>query len=897
MADELKARVLNVNDSDATREAVNLFLRQAGFEVIEAATGNEALQMAKENPDLIVLDVNLPDVNGFEVCRRIRADPSTSSIPVLHLSATYVDDRSKAKGLEGGADAYLTHPVEPPVLVATVKALLRMRHAEAVVQTAEQQWQATFDAIGAGVSLLDMEGNILQSNRASGKLLGKPLADIIGRTYCEAMYGSEEPVEGCPVVRMRQSHQRETTVLPMNGRWIEVNADPLTDDSGELVGAVYVMSDITERRRAEVALRRQNEELNEARQAVEAERRRYQALFEFAPDGYLVTDTSGIIKEANLAAATLLGTPQNLLTGKPLTAHLHEKDRRTLHSLLMSFRGGMDTRSLGLEVALHSPDGSPLPAVLTVATARDEHGELVALRWLLRDTAEQKRAEEALRESEERYRSLVETSPDGIALTDLDGNIIFCNQQNAGLLGLEDTAQAEGRNTFDFIAPEDRQDARDNWKKALEAGSIRNAEHTFLRRDSSVFSGEMNASLVSVAEGKPNSFIVMLRDITERKKLEQQVRQATKMDAIGRLAGGVAHDFNNQLTAILGYTELILRKTTPDDPLRKTAEEIRKAGERSAALTHQLLAFSRRQILEPAVLDLNVVIADMHLMLQRLIGEDIKLVTIPEDDLGQMKADLSQMEQIIMNLVVNAREAMPDGGQLTIETTNSTLDARYCEQHPGARPGQYVTLVISDTGVGMSEEVQSHLFEPFFTTKDQGTGLGLATVYGIIKQHDGSIWCYSEEGKGTTFKVHLPRVDEPDTLVEQEETGESPRGDETILVVEDEDQVRDITVQILESQGYNMLEASSGEAALALCAEYQEKIHLLITDVVMPGMSGRDLADRLTLTRPEMRVIYMSGYTDNAIVQHGILQEGIDFINKPFMAGALALKVRRVLDR
>jgi len=897
MSDESKARILNVNDSDAIREAVNLFLRQAGFEVIEAATGMEALRLAKENPDLVVLDVNLPDINGFEVCRRIRADPATSSIPVLHLSATYVDDRSRAKGLEEGADAYLTHPVEPPVLVATVRALLRMRRAEAVVRTAERQWQATFDAIGAGVSLLDMEGRILQSNRASGRLLGKPLSEIVGRAYWEVMYGAEEPIEGCPVVRMWQSQHRETTVLPMNGRWIEVSVDPLADESGDLVGAVYVMSDITERRRAEVALRRQNEELNEARQAVEAERRRYQALFEFAPDGYLVTDTRGIIREANRAAAALLGTPQNLLAGKPLTTYLHEKDRRMLHALLMSFQGGVDTRSLGLEVLLHSPDGSPLPAVLTVATARDRNGELVALRWLLRDTAEQKRAEEALRESEGRYRSLVETSPDGISLTDLDGTILFCNRQNAELLGLESTAEAQGRNTFDFIVPEDQQGARENWKKALEVGSIKNAEHIFLRGDGEIFAGELNASLVSDADGMPKSFIVMLRDITDRKRLEQQVRQATKMDAIGRLAGGVAHDFNNQLTAILGYTELILRKIEPDDPLRKTVEEIRKAGERSAALTHQLLAFSRRQILEPAVLDLNVVIADMHLMLQRLIGEDIALITIPDDNLGLMKADLSQMEQIIMNLVVNARESMPDGGKLTVETTNSTLDAQYCEQHTGAKPGEYVTLVISDTGAGMSEEVQSHLFEPFFTTKDKGTGLGLATVYGIIKQHGGSIWCYSEEGQGTTFKVHLPRVDEPEAAVAQKQTVESPRGDETILVVEDEEQVRDITVQILEAQGYNMLEASSGEAALALCAEYRGEIHLLITDVVMPGMSGKDLADRLTLTRPEMRVIYMSGYTDNAIVQHGILQKGIDFINKPFMAGALALKVRQVLDR
>ncbi|PYS49074.1 MAG: hybrid sensor histidine kinase/response regulator [Acidobacteria bacterium] len=393
---------------------------------------------------------------------------------------------------------------------------------------------------------------------------------------------------------------------------------------------------------------------------------------------------------------------------------------------------------------------------------------------------------------------------------------------------------------------------------------------------------------------------MLASDVTERRLLEEQFRQSQKMEAIGQLAGGIAHDFNNLLTAINGYSELAMRKLQAEDPLRRNLEEIKKAGERAASLTRQLLAFSRKQILQPAVLVINSVVSDMEKMLRRLIGEDIDLKTALETQLGSIKADPGQIEQIIMNLVINARDAMPAGGKLTIETSNVDLDETYARQHTGVTPGHYVMLAVSDTGMGMNTATLARIFEPFFTTKEKGkgTGLGLSTIYGIVKQSGGNIWVYSEVGQGTTFKVYLPRVDEDAQEYKRtDETEEILQGTETILLAEDEEIVRTLAREILETYGYRVLEASGSGAALLICERVTEPIDLLITDVVMPEMSGRQLAARLSQLRPEMKVLYMSGYTDDAIVHQGVLDEDANFIQKPFTPDALAKKVREVLNK
>jgi signal transduction histidine kinase len=383
------------------------------------------------------------------------------------------------------------------------------------------------------------------------------------------------------------------------------------------------------------------------------------------------------------------------------------------------------------------------------------------------------------------------------------------------------------------------------------------------------------------------------------RKSEEQLRQWQRVEAIGRLAGGVAHDFNNLLMTILGCSEILLRDFDREDPRREEVEEIRRAAQRATSLTHQLLAFGRRQVLQPRVLDLNEIVENMNRMLQRMIGEDIQFLTILSPGLWPVKVDPGQIEQVIMNLVVNARDAMPEGGRLTLETTNMNLDEEYARRHISMKPGPYVMMAVTDTGCGMDAETQSHLFEPFFTTKEKGkgTGLGLSTVYGIIKQSGGNIWAYSEAGRGSTFKVYLPRVTEAVKRYKPKEIAPVlAKGTETILLVEDEEAVRTMISRVLQGSGYRILEACQGKEAIEVCQKHPGVIHLMVTDVIMPQMSGRELAERLAAVRPEMKVLFMSGYPDKAIVHHGVLDPGTAFLQKPFTLTALETKVREILE-
>jgi signal transduction histidine kinase len=411
---------------------------------------------------------------------------------------------------------------------------------------------------------------------------------------------------------------------------------------------------------------------------------------------------------------------------------------------------------------------------------------------------------------------------------------------------------------------------------------------------------ERTEELAKINEALRAEIIERKRSEEERSSLQEQLQQAQKMEAVGQLAGGVAHDFNNLLTVITGYSDLMLGQLNRRDSLYGDVVEIKRAAERAASLTRQLLAFSRKQVLQPKVLDLNQLVANMDKMLRRLIGEDIELFALMDDKLGKIKADPGQIEQVILNLAVNARDAMPKGGKLTIETANVELDKNYVRSHLGAKTGHYAMFSISDTGVGMPPEIRERVFEPFFTTKEKGrgTGLGLSTVYGIVKQSEGYIWVYSEPGRGTTFKIYFPMVEGADELLKPMTASTKPmQGTETILLVEDEEMVRGLVRMILERNGYHVLEASNGEEALRIAQEHgSQKIHLMVTDVVMPGMSGRELADCMSSLRPEMKVIYISGYTNNAIVHHGVLEQGTAFLQKPFTASVLTRKVRDILD-
>jgi len=409
---------------------------------------------------------------------------------------------------------------------------------------------------------------------------------------------------------------------------------------------------------------------------------------------------------------------------------------------------------------------------------------------------------------------------------------------------------------------------------------------------------EVEAAGHTIEYGGVQAELVVLMDVTQRRLLEDQLRQAQKMEAVGMLAGGVAHDFNNLLTIITGYSQLILNNLAAEDPNRQSAEQIMKAGERAATLTRQLLAFSRRQVLQPKVLDVNRLIGTLTSMLRRLIGEDIDLQLDLRDGLGQVNADPGQIEQVLMNLVVNARDAMPRGGTLTIETSNIDLDESYTRTHVTLKPGPYVMIAVSDTGTGMDENTKAHAFEPFFTTKAQGrgTGLGLSTVFGIVRQSGGGVDIYSALGKGTSAKVYLPRVDQPELVESPEQRAQASKGTETILVAEDDDMVRSLVKETLQRHGYDVLDAAGPVEAQKISDGHRGNIHLLITDVVMPKINGRDLATRLLRRRPTMKVLYMSGYTDGAVVNNGILRKEVAFLQKPFTPAALADKVREVLE-
>jgi two-component system, cell cycle sensor histidine kinase and response regulator CckA len=428
--------------------------------------------------------------------------------------------------------------------------------------------------------------------------------------------------------------------------------------------------------------------------------------------------------------------------------------------------------------------------------------------------------------------------------------------------------------------------------RVIGAVEVQSAERAAFRQEHAT-AMRMAANLAAIA-------IENVRLFERERGQEEQFRQSQKLEAVGQLAGGIAHDFNNLLTVITGYGDLILNRLSGHDPLRPKVEEIRKAAERATSLTSQLLAFSRKQTLQPVVLDLNSLVTDVSKMLRRLIGEDIEFITLLRPEAGRVNADPGQLEQVLMNLVVNARDAMPQGGKIIIETAKVESDRAYADLHVGVQPGKYVMLAVSDTGTGMDEETQAHIFEPFFTTKEvgKGTGLGLSTVYGIVKQSEGHIWVDSELGKGTTFKIYLPLVEEEgDGHKRAAEPAALPRGTETLLLVEDEAMVRALTCTILEEYGYRVLEAANGEEALRICEQHCVDIQLMLTDVVMPLMSGRELANRVKTICPHLCVLYMSGYTDDVIVHHGVLDPGTSFLEKPFTPEALARKVREVLDQ
>jgi two-component system cell cycle sensor histidine kinase/response regulator CckA len=614
-----------------------------------------------------------------------------------------------------------------------------------------------------------------------------------------------------------------------------------------------------------------------------------------AMDGIAIISSLGEYKYVNQAFARMMGYGSaDEVVGSSWQEVSNPRD-------LEAVRGEMDAAlaergKWSGTVTVHAK-GRTIP--LEVGITKLPEGGVVTVS---RDISDRRRAELSRAEAEAKYQTLVEqvAAISYIAEVGVNGEWIYISPQVEMMFGFTADEWLTGsRDWMKYVHPDDHP-VVEAAEEASKRGERFQAEYRVIRKDGRVIWVSDTAVVVPGSDSHPLMEGIIL-DITDRKALEGQLQQARRMEAVGRLAGGIAHDFNNLLTIIKGYTELGLTRAKNYPDVRADLERIEDASERAAGLVRQLLAFSRRQVLQPKVLDLNAIVEGLDKLLRRLMDEDISMKTVVGRDLGRIKADPGQIEQVIMNLVVNARDAMPDGGRLTVETENVELDSVYARDHVTVRPGHYVMLAVSDTGVGMSGETIAHIFEPFYTTKEsgRGTGLGLSTVYGIVKQSGGYIWVYSEVGLGTTFKVYLPRVDEAVESAAVAKVGggrERAVGNETILLVEDEPQLRELTREVLTSRGYSVVEAKDPEEAERLAAEYGARIQLLLTDVIMPGISGRELAKKLSAKNPGMRILYMSGYTYNVIAQNGTLERGVAFLQKPFAPGVLAEKVREVLD-
>lgn len=678
--------------------------------------------------------------------------------------------------------------------------------------------------------------------------------------------------------------------------WTKEHINVVRDFAALVMDEITLRSEARARQDLEEALRRQQSELEmrvqqRAEQLAKSEEK-FSKAFRSSPDPITISSLEeGRYVDVNDAFVRLSGYSREEAIGRTaaeLNVWIDPKDRALFVARLREHAPVRDT-----EVQFRMRSGEIRTALLSADLIDIDHTRSIIT--IIRDITERKKAEDDVRESEERYRLLFERNYAGVYRTTLEGEILDCNESFAHILGYATREEVMGRRAPDlYQAASDRSSFV---AQLQQQGQLTNHETKLRRRDGTTAWILENVSLVRSSGGR----IVIegtAIDVSNYKQLEEQFWQAQKMEGIGRLAGGVAHDFNNLLSVITGYTHLLADRLEPSSPLRINTDNVLKAADRAASLIRQLLAFSRKQILAPRVLDLSVLVQEIGEMLPHLIGEDIELQIVAGKRIGHIKADPAQIEQVIMNLAVNARDAMPDGGKLILETANVELDEEYARTHSSVSPGDYVMLAISDTGSGMTEETKKHLFEPFYTTKEpgKGTGLGLSTIYGIVKQSGGNIWVYSEPGEGTTFKIYFPRAQEPLSAEERTRSSGSPLGTETVLLVEDEDSLRNLTRLFLESKGYKVLAASNGLEAIEIAKANVHLFDLLLTDSVMPGMSGRELAKHLQQTEPDLKVLFTSGYTDTAMIHNGTLDQGVRLVQKPFTLDELARAVRDCLD-
>jgi PAS domain S-box-containing protein len=759
----------------------------------------------------------------------------------------------------------------------------------------ERKFHAVFDHTYEFIGLLSIDGKLLEANAAFLRFSGAEKAEIIGRLFWEPplwAHSSELQEQICLAVQKAANGEFvrfEASHISADGdvRNVDFTLNRVTDGADKVVFLIAEGRDITEHKRAEMAVRRSEEKLR--------------SFVERSPFGiFRRSIEEDKFLDVNPAFVEMLGyASAEELCSNRLCADAYLSANACEQILTPLLRDGSFN---GIEIQSRRKNGEIIITRLSGRLVQESlSGELV-LEGIVDNITERKLAEQALRHSEEYFRQVVEGAPVGIFIQ-TQGILRYFNPAALAMYGAENASQIVGNGYLEIIHPDSRAAVIERARLVNEEKqSVPFLEERLLRLDGTVFDGEVTA-IPFIFEERAGA-LVFVRDITEvkreersRHELEQQLRQAQKMEAVGRLAGGVAHDFNNLLMVIQSYTELLQESLPPDHALQRNTQAIKKATRRAASLTNQMLAFSRKQIIAPVVLDLNSVIEETTRMLMRVLGEDIEILVELEEPLWAIEADSDQIVQILMNLCVNARDAMPQGGTLTITTENVTVVKGSIPAHPYIASGKYVKVSVADTGAGISKQAQEQIFEPFFTTKEvgKGTGLGLAMVYGIVKQNGGYVWVESEPGQGACFTIYLPKatgVIASDTLAKAEAP---PRGTETLLIAEDEEALREAMSEFLRSLGYTVLAAGSGSQALSLMSEHPGHIDLLLTDVVMPKMSGRELSNTLGSQCPELKTIFMSGYTEDAVLRHGIHAMGTTFLRKPFSLSALAWTVRNTL--
>jgi PAS domain S-box-containing protein len=825
------ATILIVDDLPANRRVLATQLGGEGYRLLEAADGREGLAVAQaEHPDLVITDVLMPVMDGFEFVRRLRIEPATRTTPVVFCTAHYGEREARELALSSGVAYVLTKPMAAADVLTVVGRALS---GDLETQRAPLVPPLTIE--------FDREHLRLVTDKLSEK--GNDLKTANERLRALINIGLELASE-------RDSGQLLRSVC---------------EAARDLFAATYVTLGILDRADG--------------------------ALQDFVTSGF----EGGHWMKTGDAVSGVLATviaDRRMLRGEnpggdPCRLHLP-----ALHPDVQAFLVApiVSPSHVYGWICLVRNDGSTFgedDEDLVMALA-GQLGRVYENGYLY--TVAKKRAEEA-----QRY---LDTGEIILLALDLEGRVTLANRYACSVLGWA-SDELLGRDWIETCLPASSRDAVRTKFHDLLLGDLAIVENPVLTRSGDERLIEWRNTVLRDDAGHVIGTFSSGLDITDRRILEGQYQQAQKMEAVGRLAGGVAHDFNNLLTVILGSCDILLEDLSPDDPHQADIAEIQKAGARAAELTRQLLAFSRKEIIQPRLLDLNLIATEMRVMLGRLIGEDVRIVLTLRPGLAAIKADRSQIEQIVMNLAVNARDAMPKGGTLTIETANVDLDEHYAKAHAGVKPGPYVVLTMTDTGTGMTQQVQARLFEPFFTTKEigKGTGLGMATVYGIATRAGGTIAVYSEIGRGTSLKVYFPRADAAERVVVAPVPMARPRtGTQTVLVVDDEAELRELARRLLQRQGYTVLVAANAAEALQLFEEHPS-IDVLLTDVIMPGASGPELTRELIEQRPALRVIYMSGYTEEGIVDHGVLEPGIAFLHKPFTGGTLGQRVRDVLER